>query len=147
VDRADPGEIDVEVAVGVGADEDLGHDLLEIVASILERPSDDDQGSESLCLIGHRVILGTTSGTVKVYTRGAALVPCAVSQEFTPTMSLTTTLIVVAGLLVLAVVLGAALVLRDPAAARRRVESLFRRPEPPARTAGDEQYYRPYWSR
>ena len=39
------------------------------------------------------------------------------------------------------------LVFRDPGAARRRIESLFRRPEKPARIAGREQYYRPYWSR
>ena len=73
--------------------------------------------------------------------------PGAVFQEPMQTMSLTTLLIAVAVLLALAVVVVAALVLRDPAAARRRVESVFRRPEPPARTAGDEQYYRPYWSR
>jgi hypothetical protein len=41
----------------------------------------------------------------------------------------------------------AVLVFRDPAATQRRIESVFRRPERPARTAGDEQYYRPYWSR
>jgi hypothetical protein len=62
-------------------------------------------------------------------------------------MSLTTLLIAVAALLALALVGVAFLVLRDPAAAQRRIESVFRRPDPPARTAGDEQYYRPYWSR
>ena len=62
-------------------------------------------------------------------------------------MSLSTVLIVVAALFVLALVVVAVVALRDPAGARRRVESPFRRPEPPARTAGDEQYYRAYWSR
>jgi hypothetical protein len=72
----------------------------------------------------------------------------AVFQESMPPMSLLTTLLIaVAALLALVVVAVAALVLRDPAAAQRRVESVFRRPERPARTAGDEQYYRPYWSR
>jgi hypothetical protein len=41
----------------------------------------------------------------------------------------------------------AVLVLRAPGAAQRRVESVFRRPEGPPKTAGNEQYYRPYWSR
>jgi hypothetical protein len=73
--------------------------------------------------------------------------PGAVFQESMSTMSLTTVLIAVAALLALAVVVVAVLVLRDPVATRRRVESAFRRPERPPRTAGDEQYYRPYWSR
>jgi hypothetical protein len=43
VDGADPGEVDVEVTVGVGADQDLGDDFLEIVLSALEGSPDDDQ--------------------------------------------------------------------------------------------------------
>jgi low affinity Fe/Cu permease len=62
-------------------------------------------------------------------------------------MSLTTLLIAVAAILALVVVVVAVLVLRDPAAAQRRIESVFRRPERPAKIAGNEQYYRPYWSR
>jgi hypothetical protein len=62
-------------------------------------------------------------------------------------MTLTTLLIVVAAVLALVLVVVAFLVFRDPAAAQSRIESAFRRPDPPARTAGDEQYYRPYWSR
>ena len=45
------------------------------------------------------------------------------------------------------VLAGLVVVLRDPAAVRGRVEALFRRPDRPPRTAGDEQYYRPYWTR
>jgi hypothetical protein len=73
--------------------------------------------------------------------------PGAVFQEPMPTMSLTTLLIAAAALLALVVVAVAVLVLRDPGATQSRIESLFRRPERPPRTAGDEQYYRPYWSR
>jgi len=51
-------------------------------------------------------------------------------------------LAVVAVLAVLAVVV----LLRDPAAARRRVEALFRRPERKARPLEADHYYRPYWS-
>lgn len=56
---------------------------------------------------------------------------------------------------VLIVVLAAALVLgvvallvllRDPSAARRRVEALFRRPQRPPRPLEADHYYRPYWS-
>jgi hypothetical protein len=87
------------------------------------------------------------STTVKVYTQPAASKVDALFQEPMPIMSLTTLLIAAAGLLALAVVVVVALVLRDPGAAQRRIEAVFRRPERPARTAGDEQYYRPYWSR
>jgi hypothetical protein len=62
-------------------------------------------------------------------------------------MSLTTLLIIAGALIALVLVVLGVVVLRDPGAARSRIESLFRRPEPPAKTAGDEQYYRPYWSR
>ena len=62
-------------------------------------------------------------------------------------MSLTTLLIIAGAVIALVLVVLGVVVLRDPGAARGRIESLFRRPEPPAKTAGDEQYYRPYWSR
>ena len=62
-------------------------------------------------------------------------------------MTLTTLLIAAASVLALVVVVVAVLVLRDPAATQRRIESVFRQPERPPKTAGDEQYYRPYWSR
>ena len=56
-------------------------------------------------------------------------------------------LAVVGALVALAVAAGLFLVFRNPAASRRRLEGLFRRPEKPAQIAGNEQYYRPYWSR
>ena len=62
-------------------------------------------------------------------------------------MSLTTLLTIAGAVLALVLVAAAALVLRNSAALQRRIESVFRRPERPAKTAGDEQYYRPYWSR
>jgi hypothetical protein len=58
-----------------------------------------------------------------------------------------TLLIVVGAAIGLVVLVGLALVIRDPGAARARVESAFRRPPRPHKTAGDEQYYKPYWSR
>jgi len=59
-----------------------------------------------------------------------------------------TTLLTVAGAIVgLTVLVGLVLVLGGGGAAQRRIESLFRRPPGPHKTAGDEQYYRPYWSR
>ena len=36
--------------------------------------------------------------------------------------------------------------LRDPAAARRRIEGLFRRPERKPTPPDADHYYRPYWS-
>jgi len=62
-------------------------------------------------------------------------------------MSLSTPLIISAAALALVLVAAVVLVSRNSAALQRRIESVFRRPERPARTAGDEQYYRPYWSR
>jgi hypothetical protein len=62
-------------------------------------------------------------------------------------MSLSTLLIVAGAILALVVVAVVVLAFRSPTALQRRVEALFRRPDPPAKTAGDEQYYRPYWSR
>jgi hypothetical protein len=93
------------------------------------------------------VILGTHVCTGQGIYSTSGVAPGAVFQESTPTMSLTTLLVVVAALLALAAVVAAVLVFRDPSGARHRIESVFRRPERPARTAGDEQYYRPYWTR
>jgi hypothetical protein len=49
---------------------------------------------------------------------------------------------------VVAVVLLAlvAVVLRDPRAAARRVEALFRKPPRPAAKPGSDHDYKPYWS-
>jgi hypothetical protein len=52
---------------------------------------------------------------------------------------------VVLALLALALLAVLVPVLRDPKAARRRIESLFRRPEKP-RPLEPDHYYRPYWS-
>jgi hypothetical protein len=54
-------------------------------------------------------------------------------------------LIAALALMALALVVVAIAVRRDPKAARRRVEALFRRPEKP-RPLGADHYYRPYWS-
>jgi len=54
-------------------------------------------------------------------------------------------LMVVLALLALALVAALVAVLRDPKAARRRIESLFRRPDKP-RPLEPDHYYRPYWS-
>jgi hypothetical protein len=62
-------------------------------------------------------------------------------------MSLSTLLVIAGAVLALVVVTVAILAFRSPASLRSRIESLFRRPDPPAKTAGNEQYYRPYWSR
>jgi hypothetical protein len=84
---------------------------------------------------------------VKVYTRIAARQSGSVAyQEPTPTMSLSTLLVVAGAILALVVVAVAILAFRSPASLQRWMLTLFRRPDPPARTAGDEQYYRPYWS-
>jgi hypothetical protein len=55
------------------------------------------------------------------------------------------TLVAVGALLAL-VVLVAAIARRDPAASKRRVEALFRRPTKPPKPPGQDHYYRPYWS-
>ena len=62
-------------------------------------------------------------------------------------MSLSTLLIIAGAAIALVLAALAVLVLRDPRAAQRRVESVFRRPEATPKIAGNEQYYRPYWSR
>jgi hypothetical protein len=54
-------------------------------------------------------------------------------------------LIAVLGLLAVALVVAAFAVLRDPKATRRRVETIFRRPEKPRPLAADH-YYKHYWS-
>jgi hypothetical protein len=59
--------------------------------------------------------------------------------------SMVVTLVVV-GALVALLVVAAVLVLRDPAASRRRVEGLFRKPRKPPQSPGPDHYYRPYWS-
>ena len=48
--------------------------------------------------------------------------------------------------IVAVVAVGLVLVLRSTGL-HQKIWSIFRRPEPPAKTAGHEQYYRPYWSR
>jgi len=49
-------------------------------------------------------------------------------------------------LLALALLVALVPVLRDPAAARRRIEALFRRPAKPDKPPEADHYYRPYWS-
>ncbi len=46
----------------------------------------------------------------------------------------------------LAALVAVASVLRDPRAARRRIEGLFTRPAKPPRPLEADHYYRPYWS-
>lgn len=58
-----------------------------------------------------------------------------------------TTVLTVAGTVLAIVLVGLGLVFFKSSALQRRIESLFRRPPKPHKTAGDEQYYRPYWSR
>jgi hypothetical protein len=58
-----------------------------------------------------------------------------------------TLVLIAAGAAGLALLLLAFWVLRDPAAAQRRVQAAFRRPPRAPKTAGREHYYRPYWSR
>jgi len=54
-------------------------------------------------------------------------------------------LIVALALLALLLLVVLVPVLRDPAAARRRVEALFRRPSKPPKPLAADHYYRPYW--
>jgi hypothetical protein len=60
-------------------------------------------------------------------------------------LSIVVTLTVLGGVLALLVVV-AALALRDPAASKRRVEALFRKPRKAPKAPGEDHYYRPYWS-
>jgi hypothetical protein len=55
-------------------------------------------------------------------------------------------LITLVAAVVVAVLVLAALTLRDPQAARSRIEGLFRRPPRPPKAPGSDHYYRPYWS-
>lgn len=55
-------------------------------------------------------------------------------------------LVVIVAVLALVVLGLVALALRDPEAARRRVEAFFRRPPRPPGAPGSDHYYRPYWS-
>lgn len=57
-----------------------------------------------------------------------------------------TILAVVLGLLLLGAVVLLAIALVHKDATRRRVLLLFRRPPRPARTPGQDHYYKPYWS-
>jgi hypothetical protein len=56
-------------------------------------------------------------------------------------VSLTVVVVLLALLVVVAV-----LALRDPLAAKRRVEALFRQVPKPPKAPGQGHYYRPYWS-
>jgi hypothetical protein len=57
-------------------------------------------------------------------------------------------LVVVAGAVVSLYAVGALfLVLENPGALTERIESAFRRPLKPPKTAGKDHYYRPYWAR
>jgi hypothetical protein len=55
-------------------------------------------------------------------------------------------LLVALALVGLAVLVLLASLLRDPAAARRRIEGIFRRPERKPTPPDASHYYRPYWS-
>ena len=56
-------------------------------------------------------------------------------------------LVLVGGALVTLFAIGALFdALEHPEDVRRRVEAAFRRPPRPARLAGPDHYYRPYWS-
>jgi hypothetical protein len=50
------------------------------------------------------------------------------------------------GLLAFALLVVLVPLLRDPAAARRRIEALFRRPAKSDKPLEADHYYRPYWS-
>jgi hypothetical protein len=60
--------------------------------------------------------------------------------------SIVIVLVAVAALVAVAVLALAVLALRDPRAARRRVEALFRRPARPSKPPRSDHYYRAYWS-
>lgn len=62
------------------------------------------------------------------------------------TQSILIPLVALAAVVTLGVLVLAAVALRDPQAARRRVERLFRRPPRPPKAPGSDHYYRPYWS-
>jgi hypothetical protein len=62
------------------------------------------------------------------------------------TQSILIALVLIAAVFAVAFLVLAALALRDPQAARHRVERLFRRPPSPPKAPGADHYYRPYWS-
>jgi hypothetical protein len=55
-------------------------------------------------------------------------------------------LIAAGAVVALVVLVPVVLVLRDPGAATRRVEALFRRPRAGAKKPGPGHYYKTYWS-
>ena len=46
VDRADPGKLHHQVAVGIGADQDLGHDLVGVVTAPVKGTTEDGERDE-----------------------------------------------------------------------------------------------------
>ena len=60
VDGADAGEVHDQVAVGIGADQDLGDDFLGVVAAAVEGASEHGERDEAQVRVGHRWILGTS---------------------------------------------------------------------------------------
>ena len=60
VDGADAGEVHDQVAVGIGADQDLGDDFLGVVAAAVEGASEHGERDEAQLRVGHRWILGTS---------------------------------------------------------------------------------------
>jgi hypothetical protein len=61
-------------------------------------------------------------------------------------MSLSTILTLVAVGVLALVAVAVVLARREPGAAKRRVEALFRRPPKPPKPPAPDHYYRPYWS-
>ncbi len=54
VDGADRRQIDAELAIGIGTDQDLAHDVHDVVAPSVESASDHGQRSKAQPLVGHR---------------------------------------------------------------------------------------------
>ncbi len=55
-------------------------------------------------------------------------------------------ILVAVGAIVALLVVAGVMARRDPEAAKRRVEALFRRAPKPPKPPGQDHYYRPYWS-
>jgi flagellar basal body-associated protein FliL len=72
--------------------------------------------------------------------------PGRTANRIAMSQSILIPLIAVGVLVALAVVVAVALVARDPRAAARRVESLFRKPLGEPKKPGAGHYYKPYWS-